>query len=152
MLKKTITYTDYNGKERIEDFYFHLNQAELFEMEVSTTGGLLEYLNKIVAEQNGAALMKMFKDLILKAYGEKDLDGKHFNKSEVISNKFSQTEAYSVLFMELVTNADAAADFINGMIPADLSKQVEAIKSSDNPELKELNKRIELMRASESDN
>lgn len=150
MLKKTITYKDYNGKERIEDFYFHLNQAELFEMELSAKGGLLETLTKMVSEQDGAALVKMFKDLILKSYGEKDLDGKHFKKSEEISRNFSHTEAYSKLFMELVIDTEAASDFINGVIPADLSEQVEAMKSSGNSQLNELTSRIERMADSES--
>ncbi len=124
MLKKTITYTDYNNVKRTEDFYFNLSKAELMEMEMSTSGGLAEMINKIVAAQDTAAIIKIFKDLILKAYGEKSPDGKRIEKSEAISNAFAQTEAYSDLFMELATDADAAAAFVNGIVPADMAKQI----------------------------
>ena len=119
MLKKTITYVDYNGFERTEDFYFNLNKAELMEMEMSTTGGLAESIKKIVAAQDAPAIIKTFKEIILKSYGEKSADSKHFEKNEKISTAFSQTEAYSILFMELATNADEAAKFINGIIPVE---------------------------------
>ena len=117
MLKKTITYTDYNGSERTEDFYFNLSKAEVMEMEMSTTGGLTEMIYKIVAEQNAPAIIKIFKDLVLKAHGEKSADGKRFIKSDELSTAFSQTEAYSILFMELATDANAASVFVNGIIP-----------------------------------
>ena len=120
MLKKAITYTDYNDVERTETFYFNLNKAEITEMEMSTTGGLTEMINRMVETQDAPAIIKTFKDLILKAYGEKAPDGKHFIKSEALSEAFSQTEAYSVLFMELATNAEAASKFIEGIIPADI--------------------------------
>lgn len=119
MLKKTITYPDYNGGSRTEDFYFHLSKAESMEMEMSTTGGLSEMIRKIVAAQDTPAIIKIFKELILKAYGEKSPDGKRFIKSEEISKAFSETEAYSILFMELATDADAAAKFVNGILPND---------------------------------
>ena len=118
MLKKTITYNDYNGNERTEDFYFNLTKAEIMEMELGTTGGLAEMLTRIVAAQDAPAIIKVFKDLVLKAYGEKSPDGKRFIKSEELSTAFSQTEAYSQLFMELATNADEAAKFVNGIVPA----------------------------------
>lgn len=120
MLKKTITYTDYNGTERTEDHYFNLSKAELMEMEMGTTGGLAEMIKRIVDAKDAPAIVKIFKDLILKAYGVKSADGKRFMKSEEISTEFAQTEAYSILFMELATDADAAAAFINGIVPADL--------------------------------
>lgn len=121
MLKKTIEYTDYNGLERKEDFYFNLTQAEIMEMELTTEGGLAETITKIVDAKNVSEIIKIFKSLILKAYGEKSPDGKRFIKSEEISTAFSQTEAYSILFMELSTDADAAAKFVNGIIPAEAS-------------------------------
>ena len=126
MLKKTITYTDYNGVERTEDHYFNLTKAEVLEMEMGTTGGLAEWIKKVVAAQDQPAVIKLFKDLILKAYGEKSADGRRFIKSEEISTAFAQTEAYSILFMELATDADAASDFVNGIIPAGLAEQVAA--------------------------
>lgn len=118
MLKKTITYTDYNGTERTEDFYFNLTKAELMEMQLSKNGGLDVSIRKIVDSQDAPGIIKIFKDLILKAYGEKSDDGKRFMKSKEISDAFSQTEAYSQLFMELATDADAASKFINGIVPA----------------------------------
>lgn len=122
MLKKTIAYTDYNGVERTEDFYFNLTKAELMEMEMSINGGLSEMITRITAEQNAPEIIKVFKTLILKAYGIKSFDGKRFEKSEELSNEFAQTEAYSILFMELATDADAAAKFVNGIVPANLEK------------------------------
>ena len=117
MLKKTITYTDYNGVERTEDFYFNLTKAELMEMEIGTTGGMADMIKRIIDAKDAPAIIKIFKELVLKAYGEKSADGKRFVKSEEISNGFAQTEAYSQLFMELATDADAAAAFVNGIIP-----------------------------------
>lgn len=125
MLKKTITYTDYKDNVRTEDFYFNLSQAEVTEMEMSTNGGLAEMIENIIAAQDSVSLVKIFKDLILKAYGEKSLDGKRFMKSEEISTAFSQTEAYSNLFMELATNAEAASKFVNGIMPANIAAKVE---------------------------
>ena len=118
MLKKTITYVDYNGTERKEDFYFNLSKAEIMEMEMGTTGGMVEMINKIVAAQDAPAIIDMFKKMILKAYGEKSADGERFIKSKELSEAFSQTEAYSQLFMELATDADAASKFVNGIVPA----------------------------------
>lgn len=127
MLKKTIKFNDYNGVERTEDFYFNLSKAELMEMEMSTSGGLAEMIQKIIATQDAPAIIKIFKDLVLKAYGEKSLDGKYFNKFDdegrPLSAKFAQTEAYSILFMELATDADEAAKFINGIIPQDVNQK-----------------------------
>ena len=123
MLKKTITYTDFNGMERKEDFHFNLTKAEIMEMEMTTVGGFAEMIQKVVDAQDTPSIVKIFKDIILKAYGEKSPDGKRFIKSEELSNAFAQTEAYSVLFMELATNADEAAKFINGIVPSDISQK-----------------------------
>lgn len=131
MLKKTITYTDYNGTERTENHYFNLSKAELTEMELSTTGGFAEMIQNIIDAQDGPAIMKIFKDIILKAYGEKSPDGKRFIKSDELSTEFSQTEAYSELFMELVTDAEKASEFINAIIPADIA--AEAAKHGNMP-------------------
>ena len=117
MLKKTITYVDYDGNERTEDFYFNLTKAEVTEMEMSQKGGLVNTIQKIVAEQNSQRIIEIFKDLILKSYGEKSLDGKRFIKSKELREEFEQTEAYSDLFMELAQNAESAAAFVNGIIP-----------------------------------
>ena len=120
MLKKTVKYTDYNGVERTEDLYFNLNKAELMEMELCTTGGMAEMIKKIVAAQDTPSIIKIFKDIVLKAYGVKSDDGKRFIKNDAIREEFVQTEAYSIIFMELATDADAAAKFVNGIMPADI--------------------------------
>ena len=120
MLKKTITYIDYNDVERTEDFYFNLTKAEITEMEMSTTGGLSEKIQNIVQAQDIPEIIKIFKELVLKAYGVKSPDGKRFIKKEELTEAFSQTEAHSQLFMELATDADAAAKFINGITPKDI--------------------------------
>ena len=126
MLKKTITYTDYNGVSRTEDFYFNLSQAEIMEMEMSTSGGLAEMIKRIVDAQDAPAIIKIFKDLVLKAYGIKTPDGRRFKKSAEITEDFEQTEAYSIIFMELATDADKAAEFVNGIIPADTAAKMNA--------------------------
>ena len=119
MIKETITYVDYNNVERTEDFFFNLTKAELMEMEMSTSGGLVEMVNRIVAAQDAPAIIKVFKELILKAYGVKSPDGKRFEKSDKLRTEFEQTEAYSQLFMKLATDADAASKFVKGIIPSD---------------------------------
>lgn len=118
MLKKTITYQDYNGNEITEDFYFNLSKAEVTEMELSRTGGLSNYIERIVAAKDVPAIINEFKYLILKSYGVKSEDGKRFIKSEELSQAFAQTEAYTELFVELVSDAEAAANFVNGIIPS----------------------------------
>ena len=115
MIKKTITYVDYNDQERTEDFYFNLTQAEIVEWHTDTPGGLADYVRKITSEQNHASIVKMFKELVLKSYGEKSPDGRRFMKSEAIAEAFSQTEAYSQIFMELAQSAELAAEFVNGI-------------------------------------
>ena len=125
MIKKTVTYTDYNGVERTENFYFNLSKAEVIEMEMGTEGGMAESIQKIIDAKDAPAIIRVFKDLVLRAYGEKSDDGRRFMKSKEISEAFSQTEAYSQLFMELATDSDAAAKFINGIVPADLAQQAQ---------------------------
>ena len=132
MLKKTITYTDYNGITRTEDFYFNLTKAEIMEMQLSTNGGLDVMIKKIIDSQDAPSIIKIFKELILKAYGEKSDDGKRFVKSKEISEGFAQTEAYSQLFMELATDTDAASKFVNGIVPvADNNTNHLAIKANN---------------------
>lgn len=126
MLKKTVTYRDYNDVERTEDFYFNLSKAELLEMELGTSGGLAEMIRKIVAAQDAPSIIKLFKDLVLRAYGEKSADGKRFIKSKELSEAFSQTEAYSQIFMELATDDKKAADFVNGIVPAGMAEAASA--------------------------
>ena len=118
MLKKTITYKDYNGVERTEDFMFNLTKAEILEMQLTKDGGMDAAIKKIVDAKDAPEIMKVFKDLILKSYGIVSDDGRRFIKSKEISDSFSQTEAFSMLFMELATDTDAASAFVNGIVPA----------------------------------
>lgn len=123
MIAKTVKYNDFNGVEREEKFFFNLTKAEITEMELSTAGGLAESIKQIVAAQDTPAIIKVFKELILKSYGEKSLDGKRFRKVDdagvPLSVAFSETEAYSNLFMELATDDKAAAEFVNGIMPSE---------------------------------
>ena len=126
MIKKTITYTDFNGGERTEGFYFHLTKAEITKMEMSVNGGMAERIQTIVSAQDQPAIIEVFEDLIKKSYGVKTPDGRGFVKRKEDLEAFMATEAYSQLFMELATDSDAASKFVNGIIPADLSKQISA--------------------------
>ena len=140
MLKKSITYTDYNDVERTEDYYFNLNKAELMEMEASEAGGLSGMLERIVETKDIPALSKTFKDIILKAYGEKSADGKHFIKYDDngvrLANRFAQTEAYSVLYVELLSDSGAPfVDFVNKIIPEDMRKEIEKANAEAGPKV-----------------
>ena len=131
MLKKRIKYTDYDGVEREEDFYFNLTKAEITELELSTEGGLQNAIEKIIDAKDTPQIIQFFKKIILMSYGEKSPDGRRFIKSEKITEEFTQTEAYSELFMELATDEKAAAAFVNGIIPKDLA--VSAAQNADLP-------------------
>lgn len=124
MIKWPITYTDYNGVTRTEDFWFNYSKAELMEKQLGVEGGFSEMIDKIIKADNKPDLMRVIKEFVLKAYGEKSADGRRFIKSDEIATAFSQTEAYSVLFMELCEDADKAAKFVNGCVPAELAAQI----------------------------
>lgn len=141
MLKKTITYTDYNGMERTEDFYFNLSEAELTEMQLSTEGGFAEMVQRIVNAKDTPSIIKIFKDLVLRSYGEKSTDGKRFIKNDELRDGFAQTEAYSVLFMELATDDEKAAAFINGVVPRSVSEKANSPEVQ--AEIKKLNPGLE---------
>lgn len=119
MLKESVTYIDYNENERTDELYFNLTDAEVMELELSTPGGLAGMINRVVAAQDQPTIIKIFKDLILKAYGVKSPDGKRFIKNEEVRAEFEQSEAYSILFMRLATDANYAAKFVNGIISAE---------------------------------
>lgn len=139
MLKKTITYKDFNDEEVSEDFYFNLSKAELVELEMSHEGGLSESLQKIIAAEDGKGIITEFKNIILTAYGKRSDDGKRFIKNQTLREEFESTEAYSVLFMELITETDKAIEFVNGVIPKDMSAEVSKLteaQSENNAEPK----------------
>lgn len=143
MFKKTITYTDYNGNQRTENFYFGLNRAELMDMELTTVGGMRQLLELIIAKQDIPKIIDTFKKLIRASYGEKSPDGRRFIKSEELTEAFVQTEAYTELYLEMLQDADKAAAFINGIMPAEviasMKEQEEKQKSEDNGDANLLN-------------
>lgn len=125
MLKKTITYVDYNDNKITEDFYFNLSKSELAEMEMSKAGGFADLLKKVINTQDMPALAKIFKEFILKAYGEKSDDGRRFVKSPELSKAFSETPAYDGLFVELMSDEDKAAEFFMAIIPSEYANSKE---------------------------
>lgn len=129
----TKTYTDWNGMERTEDFRFNFTKAELMEMQYEQEGGMREYLQRIIDSKNQKEIMRLFKELVLNAYGEKSDDGKHFLKNEDIKAKFAATPVYSEIFMELSTDADAASAFVNGIMPADIDRAAFNAKPGQAP-------------------
>ena len=129
MFKKTITYTDFFGDKRTEDFYFNMNKAEVVEWQYSINGGINRLFEKIVNDGDQSLLVNMIKDLIRRSYGERSIDGKRFEKKrngQCLFNDFEQTMAYEALFMELIQDEKAAAEFINGLMPPDLVAQMAA--------------------------
>lgn len=126
MIKKTVTYEDFDGHTRTEDFFFNLTKAELTEMEMSFNGGLSQLLDKIVKENDTKQIIEYFKKIVIDSYGVKSLDGRQFMKNEKLKEEFASTAAYSEIFMELATDSDAASAFINGIIPASLGAQAKA--------------------------
>ena len=134
MLKKTVTYVDYNGNTRTEDFYFNLTKAELTEMNLSTTGGLEQMIRDIVSAQDTPKIIAIFKELLLKAYGVKSADGRRFIKSKELSTEFSQTEAFPIIYMELLTEEGSADKFMTGILPADLQGNLQTALSDNNVE------------------
>lgn len=131
MLKKTITYTDYNGTERTEDHWFNINQAEALEMEMSHNGGLTVLLERIVQEKDSSKIIGFFKDFIHRSYGVKSDDGKRFIKSAQALEEFTQTEAYVQLYMELAFDAKAAAEFVNAVLPKPAAKKEAPVPASN---------------------
>ena len=120
MFVKEIKYTDFNGVDRSEKFYFNLSKSELTEMDLTTAGGMRSFIDRITNTQDQAELIKLFKELILKSYGQKSDDGKRFIKNDALREEFSQTMAYDTYFMLLATNEKEAIKFVNGVMPADL--------------------------------
>jgi hypothetical protein len=132
LLKKTITYEDFNEEMVSEDYYFHLSKAELIELEMGHEGGLAASLQRIVDAKDGKGIIEEFKNIILSAYGKKSDDGRRFIKNQTLRDEFESSEAYSTLFVELVTNTDAAIEFINGVIPKGMAEEAERIARLEN--------------------
>lgn len=130
MLAKQISYTDYDGNSRNDVFYFNLTKAELTEMNMLTPGGLKQQIETAIKNEDSATIVKVFKKIILGAYGIKSSDGRRFIKSEELSTEFSQTEAYNVLFMELASDDNAMEDFIKRVIPKDMADVIDSERKS----------------------
>ena len=127
MLVKPITYTDYKGNTRTEDFYFNLSESEVVEMEFGVKDKLSNYLQRIAKENNEVELVKFFKSFVLKCYGEVSSDGKRFmKKNGELAEEFAETPAYTELFMELARDSKAAAAFVNGVLPKSVANQANA--------------------------
>lgn len=126
MISKTITYTDYNGSERTETFWFNLSRVELLEMEMKASGGLSDKIREVSLTHDVSKIIPIFKDLILSSYGEKSPDGKRFMKKDANGNPlslaFSETEAFDILYMEFVSDAEKASEFVKGILPASYAK------------------------------
>jgi hypothetical protein len=137
MLKKTITFKDLDGEEVTDDFYFHMSEAEITQLELSESNGFSEHLKKLIGSRDGKQIIEHFTAIILAAYGERSLDNRRFVKSKEISEAFQQTDAFSVLFMEMIGDSDASTAFIKGMLPASVAAKLdaspEAIQVMQNP-------------------
>lgn len=131
MLKKTITYTDYNGTSRTEDFYFNLSKPEIIELEASEAGGLGAMLEEMVKSNDSRMIVSTFKTIILKAYGKKSEDGRRFIKTDELRTEFEQSEAFSELFMELATSSSSAAAFVNGILPKSIAEEAAKLAAKD---------------------
>lgn len=136
MIKKSITFHDLDGNEVTQDFWFHLSKAELLEMEISTTGGLRDSMQRLIDKRDGESVIRTYKDLILKSYGERSLDGLRFMKEDKdgrpLYKEFMQTEAYSELFTSLVTDDEAAAEFFNGVLPKEVAEKMAEEEAAGN--------------------
>lgn len=131
MLAKKIKYTDFDGVERNETFYFNINKSEAMELELSESGGLISMLMQMIETQDVPKLFRLFKKLIGFAIGEKSNDGKYLMKSEDITQRFFATNAYDVLFMEIMESPDNAANFINSIVPSDVAANAENLELKD---------------------
>lgn len=128
MFKKTITYKDFNGQQRTEDFYFNLTEAEVIEWLTTNTDATLdEVLNQMRKKSDISGLLSATKDLIYRSYGEKSVDGRRFVKTPEVKASFMETNAYSALFMELCTNAEKSAEFLNNIIPEEMAARIKDI-------------------------
>lgn len=126
MLEKKIKFTDFDGNQREEVFRFNLSKAEIMEMELGTAGGMTKLIETLVAKEDHPRLIQLYKDIILKSYGEKSPDGRRFVKSQELRDAFEQTDAYSELYMELITDKEAAAEFVHGIMPNQQSMELTA--------------------------
>lgn len=130
MLRKEVEYKDFDGNDRKDVLWFHLNEVEITEMDLETSGGLVKYMESIIDTNDVNQLIIIFKDLLIRSYGERSMDGKHFYKDDKIRNEFVSSAAYPVLYMEMVSDADKAVEFINGIVPSNIREQMAKIENT----------------------
>lgn len=130
MLRKEVKYKDFDGNDRKDVLWFHLNEVEITEMDLETSGGLVKYMESIIDTNDVNQLITIFKDLLIRSYGERSMDGKHFYKDDKIRNEFVSSAAYPVLYMEMVSDADKAVEFINGIVPSNIREQMAKIENT----------------------
>lgn len=130
MLRKEVKYKDFDGNDRKDVLWFHLNEVEITEMDLETSGGLVKYMESIIDTNDVNQLIAIFKDLLIRSYGERSMDGKHFYKDDKIRNEFVSSAAYPVLYMEMVSDADKAVEFINGIVPSNIREQMAKIENT----------------------
>lgn len=130
MLRKEVEYKDFDGNDRKDVLWFHLNEVEITEMDLETSGGLVKYMESIIDKNDVNQLITIFKDLLIRSYGERSMDGKHFYKDDKIRNEFVSSAAYPVLYMEMVSDADKAVEFINGIVPSNIREQMTKIENT----------------------
>lgn len=130
MLRKEVKYKDFDGNDRKDVLWFHLNEVEITEMDIETSGGLVKYMESIIDTNDVNQLIAIFKDLLIRSYGERSMDGKHFYKDDKIRNEFVSSAAYPVLYMEMVSDADKAVEFINGIVPSNIREQMAKIENT----------------------
>lgn len=130
MLRKEVKYKDFDGNDRKDVLWFHLNEVEITEMDLETSGGLVKYMESIIDTNDVNQLIAIFKDLLIRSYGERSMDGKHFYKDDKIRNEFVSSAAYPVLYMEMVSDADKAVEFVNGIVPSNIREQMAKIENT----------------------
>ena len=130
MLRKEVEYKDFDGNDRKDVLWFHLNEVEITEMDLETSGGLVKYMESIIDTNDVNQLITIFKDLLIRSYGERSMDGKHFYKDDKIRNEFVSSAAYPVLYMEMVSDADKAVEFINGIVPSNIREKMAKIENT----------------------
>lgn len=140
MLKRTIKYEDFDGNPQEDTVYFNISKSELIELEMDYGDGFKSFLEKIIEAEDSKALVAEFKRIVLMAYGVRSEDGKRFIKSDELIKEFEQTAAYDSLFIELATDDGAAATFVNGILPRDVSRASESLSISQTPPLPPTNK------------
>lgn len=134
MLKRDITYENFDGETVTDTFYFNLTKTELLEMQIAYEGGMEALIEKIIKAEDIKSIVGLFKQIVLASYGVRSEDGKRFIKSDQLREEFSQTAAYDALFMDLSQNDEAASTFITGIVPRAYAEEIEkADKSIDVP-------------------